>query len=384
MLSMQSSTSTLRRAANIARMICIFILLLFSANISHAFAEDVRIPPSFPVPDYVTSLISVASKEVGYTEGPHGYTKYGEWAGDPYAQWCAEFLCWCVNEVDQELGTNLLTNVYPMYSSSNTGRAFFIQKGRYIVRWGNLDVWGYQWLKGEDHFLTTGSYIPQPGDWIFFTWTSDLDTDHVSMVEYCTMNTETGEVTIHVIEGNTPSSVKRTTYPLTYTRILGFGTVHDAADWTMRSGNQGEKVRQLQEKLIYLGYLPDGADDGRYGSGTASALTRFQQTVGLKAHGIANISTQLALNAAYEQALNLDPTTWQVEDALDEDSFSDFSFSDFSFSDFPSDDFGSTVSVGSDHEDELSLDEEDEFTDLRLDPGSIAEGDLPPEWVNHQ
>ena len=166
-----------------------------------AHAEEEIIPPEWEVPDYVTWLLEIAGNEVGYREGAHGYSKYGAWAGDPYAQWCAEYLCWCVDQVDQQHGTELLKNVYPLYSGSNTGRSWFIKQGRYVVRNGHLTDWGYQWLKGTDTYLKTGDYIPQPGDWMFFTWTETQDTDHVAMVEYCTRDAD-GNVTIHVLEGN--------------------------------------------------------------------------------------------------------------------------------------------------------------------------------------
>ena len=281
---------------------------------------DTRIDPAYPVPDEVSHLIEIARNELGYTEGAHGYTKYGEWSGDPYAQWCAEFLCWCVHTADEQYGTQMLDHLYPLYSASNVGRKWFIQHGRYIVRWGNLDGWGYQWLKGEDSFLTTGSYIPQPGDWVFFTWTSDLNTDHVAMVEYCTRS-DNGSVTIHVIEGNTPSSVKRAQYDLSYGRILGFGTVHDVAEWTMRSGNAGEKVRQLQAKLVKVGYLGEDMIDGRFGPATQSAVMQFQTDHRITPNGIANISTQKMLDAAYCSAVNQDPETWRVDEGESDDFF---------------------------------------------------------------
>lgn len=287
-------------------------LCLCLASLS-ALAEETVIPPAYDVPEAITWLLEVASAEVGYREEAHGRTKYGEWAGDPFAQWCAEYLCWCVDQVDQQHGTQLLQTVYPLYSGSNTGKNWFIKQGRYVVRWGNLENWGYQWLKGNEHFITTGSYIPQPGDWVFFTWDSDLDTDHVAMVEYCTQDAE-GNVSIHVLEGNTPVEVKRTVYDLTYHRILGFGTVHDVMDITMRQGNSGEKVRQLQEKLVRVGLLTDADVDGVFGSGTASAVDEFQGRSGIRRTGIANITTQAALDLAVAEAIDKDPATWIVVD----------------------------------------------------------------------
>ena len=59
-------------------------------------------------PDFVEKLLEVARGELGYAEGPHSFTKYGLWSGDANAEWCAEFICWCVDQVDQRYGTNLL------------------------------------------------------------------------------------------------------------------------------------------------------------------------------------------------------------------------------------------------------------------------------------
>ena len=296
------------RRWKICLVLCLFLLI---PRLSHA--ADRILDPVVPVPDEIQWLLEVARAEIGYTEGAHGYTKYGEWSGDPYAQWCAEFLCWCVHETDETYGTSLLEHQYPLYSSSNTGRSWFIREGRYIVRNGHLENWGYQWLKGDDHFLTTGTYIPQPGDWVFFTWTNNTDTDHVAMVEYCSEDTDTGDVTIHVIEGNTPDQVKRAAYPLTYTRILGYGTVHDLMDVTMRSGNQGAKVTALQEKLLRLSLLTESDVDGRYGGKTAAAVSAFQSAHGLRANGIASLDTQKAIDRAVEEAVSRDPATWTVD-----------------------------------------------------------------------
>ena len=295
-----------------------FVLPLFL--LSAALADEEIIPPQWPVPDYVNRLLEVASEEVGYTEEEHGRTKYGEWAGDPYCQWCAEFQCWCVDQVDQRYGTSLLNQVYPRYSASNTGRSWFITAGRYVIRKGPIDEWGYEWLKGRSSFINSGDYIPQPGDWIFFTWTSDTDTDHVALVEYCTRDTETGEVLIHVIEGNKPDSVARDVYELNYTRILGYGTVHDVADITMHGGNRGEKVRQLQEKLIYLDLMDPAGMTGVYDTLTAETVRTFQEQQQLRPSGIANIYTQLRLDEVVSAKRDLDPRTWQVIDDDDEDT----------------------------------------------------------------
>ena len=301
-----------QRRVCMRRFFCsLFLIILLCAACAAQAVEEI-IPPRWEVPDYVTWLLEIASGEVGYNEGEHGRTKYGEWAGDPFCQWCAEFQCWCVDQVDQLHGTSLLTNVYPRYSASNEGRAWFIGAGRYVIRKGEVEGWGYEWLKGSDKFISSGDYIPQPGDWVFFTWTSDYDTDHVALVEYCTRNTETGDILIHVIEGNKPSAVARDTYDLNYSRILGYGTVHDVADIVMRFGNKGEKVRRLQEKLAYLGFLDPQYITGTYGNATVEAVRSFQSSHSLQKYGLANMATQFALDEAVEEKYMNDPSTWTV------------------------------------------------------------------------
>lgn len=287
------------------------LLMLCLFPFPSARADDGRIEPAWPVPDYVEHLLQVASEEVGYTED-HGRTKYGEWAGDPAAQWCAEFQCWCVDQVDRRWGTSLLRNTYPFYTSSNTGRRWFIRAGRYVVRKGKIEGWGYEWLKGQSSYIQSGDYIPQPGDWIFFNWTGGTDTEHVALVEYCTRSSASGRVLIHVIEGNKPSAVARDTYDLNDPSILGYGTVHDVADVTMCFGNLGEKVRILQERLAYLGYLKPDLVTGRYGDSTVEAVRTYQSVRRITVNGIANMKTQQLLEAEFLSAYQQDPDIWSV------------------------------------------------------------------------
>ena len=294
------------------RFACIVLVLLLFLP-AFASGEDQRIEPAWPVPDYVRHLIEVASEEVGYRED-HGRSKYGEWAGDPSAQWCAEFQCWCVDQVDKRWGTELLRNVYPFYTSSNTGLRWFLRAGRYVSRKGRVEDWGSQWLKGTDRRLRPGDYIPQPGDWVFFNWTGGTDTEHVALVEYCTRSTVDGRVTIHVIEGNKPSAVARDVYSLDDQSIIGYGTVHDVADTTMTFGNDGVKVSRLQEKLAYLGFMDPALATGHFGDGTVEAVRAYQRSRGIRETGVADMNTQLKLDEEYTRQYESDPDIWSVVD----------------------------------------------------------------------
>ena len=209
---------------------------------------------------FVERLLEVAIGELGYTEGPNNRTKYGEWAGDVNAAWCAEFVCWCVYQTDQRFGLNLLNQTYPQYSGQNTGRDWYIARGRFVYRKGNCPEWGYQWLRGSDSLMKKNDYIPRAGDLMFFSYNEAGDTEHVALVEYCARDA-TGKVIVHVIEGNNPSSVQRNRYYLDNSQVLGFGACEDVADTTMRSGCSGDKVLQLQKWLTALGLLEQEAPD---------------------------------------------------------------------------------------------------------------------------
>lgn len=272
-----------------------------------------EIPPKYPVPEYVTALLDVAVKELGYQEMA-GVTKYGQWAGDPKAEWCAEFLCWSVAKVDEQLGTNLLHNAYPYYGGTNTGRDWFIKQGRYVARTGFIAGWGTQWYTDSGEIIEKNGYVPQPGDWMFLGYFGDGNTSHVAMVEKCVQ--EANGIMVHVLEGNNPDRVQRATYPLDDWRIMGYGTVHDVADLVLRMGNAGLKVKALQERLILIGLLEEGGETATYNQRTSDAVKDFQQMHGFTTTGIANHQTQRAL-LDYVAAWRTDHAEyWTVDGSL--------------------------------------------------------------------
>ena len=63
---------------------------------------------------------------------------------------------------------------------------------------------------------------------------------------------------------------------------------------TLKPGDTGAKVKQLQRALKKAGYSP-GAADGSYGPGTKAAVEKFQSAQGLAADGVAGPKTLAAL-----------------------------------------------------------------------------------------
>lgn len=306
----------LRRRGGRRRGMLLAAFLLVYAVTGARSVETAWVPlvPKYPVPPYVQCLLEVATGELGYVEGRDGTTKYGEWAGDPQAEWCAEFLCWCVGKVDLELDTQLLDRVFPLYTSSNTGRNWFLREGRYIARNGYVPDWGSQWWSSNGAPIEKNSYIPQPGDWVFLSYNSSGDTSHVALVECCECDDD-GLVRVCVIEGNNPDRVQRASYPLSDWRILGYGTVRSLADLVLRPGSSGQKILDLQLKLSALGWMDESGCNGTYHQQTADAVRAFQKHAGHSPTGIANRQTQLDLSKCFMAWRRGHVDSWAVDDS---------------------------------------------------------------------
>ena len=81
---------------------------------------------------------------------------------------------------------------------------------------------------------------------------------------------------------------------------------------TMRSGDAGDNVSQLQEQLISLGYL-SGKPDGTYGEKTVAAVKAFQKNNGLSADGTAGAETQKMLYGGNAKAASTEKETAKEE-----------------------------------------------------------------------
>jgi peptidoglycan hydrolase-like protein with peptidoglycan-binding domain len=73
---------------------------------------------------------------------------------------------------------------------------------------------------------------------------------------------------------------------------------------TVRAGDHGTAVLHVQQRLITLGYLPHGADDGAFGGQTQAAVQRFQAFRKITADGVVGAATwaELRKNPAPELA----------------------------------------------------------------------------------
>lgn len=94
------------------------------------------------------------------------------------------------------------------------------------------------------------------------------------------------------------------------TAIMDNGQMAGAVETfsTLKKGMKGEAVRQMQQRLIQLGYLT-GTADGVYGTDTAEAVYNFQKRNGLTRDGVAGAKTLAALYSVSATKPSTTPTT---------------------------------------------------------------------------
>ena len=81
-------------------------------------------------------IIAVAVTQLGYGETNGGYTKYGEFHGNSYADWCGYFVSWCARQA------NVPTSVLPKQgfaAASSWGLTTFTVEEYETVKAGIID-----------------------------------------------------------------------------------------------------------------------------------------------------------------------------------------------------------------------------------------------------
>lgn len=124
------------------------------------------------------------------------YAKNPGW--NQYTPWCACFLSWAADQKKASINGAL-----PRFAKVDEGMEKF-KDGSYG-----------QWHEPNDE-----KNKPIPGDYVFFDWDGDRDPDHVGAV-LCVDGTQ-----IYTIEGNSGGKVAVNLYPLSDSRIVGYGVLN--------------------------------------------------------------------------------------------------------------------------------------------------------------
>lgn len=273
----------------------------------------------------IQKVLNLARAEIGYHEknangnlddssanaGSGNYTKYARdldkmtnWyngAKNGYA-WCDVFVDWLFYKCfGDPLGREMICQPA---GSAGAGCLYSAQYYKQAGRW---------------------SQIPDVGDQIFFTY-SPGEYSHTGIVE----SVQSGIIT--TIEGNTSEQVARRQYTNGSSNIAGYGRPKwelaagnapgsitpgassnsgtGAVGGMLRKGMVGGDVKEMQEKLLKLGYDlgPDGAD-GDFGANTEAAVRKFQSDYQLEVDGIVGPETLGKLSSLVNAKSNNDEDT---------------------------------------------------------------------------
>lgn len=160
--------------------------------------------------NWVDDLIAVAESQLGYKESAvnfvlaadgetrRGYTRYGQWYGAPYSDWCAMFVSFCLN-----------------YSE--------IPKDAIPYK-ANCREWVAELEKLNLYNESSSELVPECGDIIFFDIKRNGTATHVGIVTE--VDAEKG--TVRTIEGNAGNAVRKKSYKLSDSSILGYGDLSAA------------------------------------------------------------------------------------------------------------------------------------------------------------
>lgn len=157
--------------------------------------------------DWARDIIGIAQSQLGYTESSKnytlaedgskkGYTRYGDWYGNPTGEWCAMFVSFCSHYA----GIPQEAQLYEMS----------------CLRMVNN-------LTSAGLFHNASEYTPQPGDIVFFQWEGASIPSHVGIV------VEVGDKLI-TIEGNHGEKVAKGSYEWKDSCILGYVSMAEIVD----------------------------------------------------------------------------------------------------------------------------------------------------------
>lgn len=211
--------------------------------------------------DWTKDVLLIAESQIGYQESTRnyivaedgrqmGYSRYGDWYGDAYGDWCAMFVSFCLHYA------GIPEEVFPQAAGCRT--------------WIRL-------LEEKELYRSAAEEAPQAGDVIFFDWENDGLADHVGLVYKVE---DDGRVT--TIEGNSSDRVQSVTYHAEDERILGYGLL--PANVVLLDDEWTQQTLQAQ---IY--------QDGNY-SNQASGNTQiringsFPQGVTAKAYPVSDVN----------------------------------------------------------------------------------------------
>ena len=179
-------------------------------------------------------VLKIAESQLGYRESiedyiieedgeQRGYSSYGAWYGEPYGEWSAMFVSFCLDYAG--------VKDYPLQSDPQ----------KWLVELGDEKCNAY---------LSYDDYEPKPGDLVFFNMDSEEGADRVGIVAEVTERTDNSLAQIKTIEGDAENQVQYVTYNRDDPAILGYGILPDESKEQEEEFSVDESKEQEEEFSI--------------------------------------------------------------------------------------------------------------------------------------
>ena len=203
--------------------------------------------------DWRKDIVAIAQTQIGYQESAsdfivdeegvkHGYTRYGDWYGSKYGDWCSTFIAFCCEYAEIPKG------LFP--------RAALVQD-----LMDALDDAG----AGEDY-----RYLPMVGDLVFLSFEGDYAPEHVGVIENVSGSS------IYTIEGNSSDQVRRREYALDADEIVGYANTTALMRAAGLIVDELEQTIEIPAEAIGVGYTVKADVNMR---AEASAESRFVKRI---------------------------------------------------------------------------------------------------------
>ena len=257
-------------------------------------------------------VLAIASTQIGYAESSRnyqvrddgvtmdGYSRYGDWYGIPYGEWCAMFCSFCMHYAE----------VDPALMPIESGCQNWVEK----LSAPALNLYH---AANNERLLEQPAeekYIPATGDLIFFDWDTydpehpeNREADHVGFVAELIFDEATNEPTkIKTIEGNWNDEVCCNYYSVDDERILGYGELPENPEEnyvTIESNPAADGA-----VAVISGNLPEGAE------AVIEAVNLTQNE--LEGYFGVEKAAQMTGVVAYDIKIVVDGEEWQPDESV--------------------------------------------------------------------
>lgn len=164
--------------------------------------------------NWCTDLVALAESQLGYSESEQnyavaeaetkkGYTRYGAWYGDPYGDWNAMFVSFCLNYA------GIPEEVFPREASCSG----WVQK-----------------LQSEEYGCyapAASEYTPKAGDLVFLDGDGDGESDRVGVIVQRIEDQQGTPAQIKTVQGDAENQVQYLTYSIADETIMGYAALPD-------------------------------------------------------------------------------------------------------------------------------------------------------------